>query len=130
MQMCVKVTTPVKLSLILEKEGTSLIAPEDEMATEVHFVKFEGIPRIRNLYELDDGSIFEQMKYDYELNRCIFKLKQHDDEVNGSKQMQNDDEVNGSIFMQIQNYYEEKRSIFKLMQNNDEFNWNIFKMMW
>ena len=43
MQMCVKVTTPVKLSLILEKEGTSLIAPEDEMATEVHFVQLEGI---------------------------------------------------------------------------------------
>ena len=57
MQLCVKVTTPVKLSLISEKEGTSLIAPEDEMATEVHFVQFEGIHKD---YEVN-WSIFKQM---------------------------------------------------------------------
>ena len=44
MRLVVKVTTPVKLNLILEDEGgTSLIAPEDLMATEVHFVQLEGI---------------------------------------------------------------------------------------
>ena len=67
MRLCVKVTTPVKLNLFSEKEKTSLIAAEDELATEVHYVQYEGIHAEYHV----NWSIFKKLWSMYRANHSL-----------------------------------------------------------